>query len=95
MEPQPDETDKQLQAFMLSNDPDVLYLWQAMKEPDWPQFKAAMQHEIDKHQKKWKLGNCAEKHDTQAPTSITSSLVYEAQTAHHCQRGVQMESTPE
>jgi hypothetical protein len=36
---------------MFSNDPDVLYLWQAMKEPDWPQFKAAMQHEINKHQK--------------------------------------------
>jgi hypothetical protein len=34
MEPRPDETDKQLQAFMLSNDPDVLYLWQAMKELD-------------------------------------------------------------
>jgi hypothetical protein len=51
MEPQPDETDKQLQAFMLSNDPDVFYLWQAMKEPDWPQFKAAMQHEIEEHQK--------------------------------------------
>jgi len=51
MEPQPDKTDKQLQAFMLSNDPDVLYLWQAMKEPDWPQFKASMQHEIDEHQK--------------------------------------------
>jgi len=51
MEPQPNETDKQLQAFMLSNDPGVLYLWQAMKEPDWPQFKATMQHEIDEHQK--------------------------------------------
>jgi hypothetical protein len=25
---------------MISSNPDVLYLWQAMKEPDWPQFKA-------------------------------------------------------
>jgi len=49
-EPQPDITDQQLQAFMISSDPDVLYLWQAMKEPDWPQFKAAMQHEIEDHQ---------------------------------------------
>jgi hypothetical protein len=35
---------------MISSDPDVLYLWQAMKEPDWPQFKAAMQHKIENHQ---------------------------------------------
>jgi hypothetical protein len=49
-EPQPDITDQQLQAFMISSDPYVLYLWQAMKEPDWPQFKAAMQHKIEDHQ---------------------------------------------
>jgi len=50
-EPTPDLIEDQLQAYMLSNDPDVLYLWQAMKEPDWLQFQAAMQHEIDEHEK--------------------------------------------
>ncbi len=33
------------------SDPDTMYLWQAMKEPDWPQFKKAMQEEIDAHTK--------------------------------------------
>jgi hypothetical protein len=43
VEPQPDIVDKQLSALIASTDPDVMYLWQAMKEPDWLQFKAAMQ----------------------------------------------------
>jgi len=50
MEPQPDAIDQQLKAFMVSSIPDVLYLWQAMKEPDWPQVKAAMQCKIEEHQ---------------------------------------------
>jgi hypothetical protein len=39
------------------SDPDTMYLWQAMKEPDWPQFKEAMQQEIDAHTKlgHWKI----------------------------------------
>jgi len=49
VEPTPDLIDKQLQAYMLTNDPDILYLWQAMREPDWPQFQTAMQHEIEEH----------------------------------------------
>jgi hypothetical protein len=32
-------------------DPDTLYLWQARKEPDFPQFMEAMQQEIDAHTK--------------------------------------------
>jgi hypothetical protein len=50
MEPQPDVIDKQLNALITSTDPDVIYLWQAMKEPDWFQFKAAMQREIKEHE---------------------------------------------
>jgi hypothetical protein len=49
LEPEPDPVDRQLQAFITSSDPDVMYLWQAMREPDWPQFQAAMQHEIEDH----------------------------------------------
>jgi hypothetical protein len=39
------------------SDPDTMYLWQAMREPDWPQFKKAMQDEIDTHTKMghWKI----------------------------------------
>jgi hypothetical protein len=39
------------------SDPDTMYLWQAMKQPDWPQFKQAMQHEIDDHTSRghWKI----------------------------------------
>jgi len=50
-EPTPDTIEEQLHACTLSNDPDVLHLWQAMKEPDWLQFQAAMQREIDEHEK--------------------------------------------
>jgi hypothetical protein len=32
-------------------DPDMLYLWQARKEPDFPRFMEAMQKEIDDHTK--------------------------------------------
>ncbi len=39
------------------SDPNTMYLWQAMKQPDWPQFKQAMQHEINDHTSRghWKL----------------------------------------
>jgi hypothetical protein len=35
--------------MVASSDPDVMYLWQAKKQMDWPQFKAAMQKEIEDH----------------------------------------------
>jgi hypothetical protein len=36
MEPSPDSGPVELRAMLASSDPDVMYLWQAMKEPDWP-----------------------------------------------------------
>jgi len=36
-----------LQAFKATADPDTLYLHEAMREQDWPEFQAAMQLEID------------------------------------------------
>jgi hypothetical protein len=40
-----------------TSDPDTMYLWQAQKEEDFPQFQAAMQKEIDDHTSRgnWKL----------------------------------------
>jgi hypothetical protein len=40
-----------------ASDPDTMYLWQAMKQTDWPQFKQAMQDEINDHTSRahWKL----------------------------------------
>jgi hypothetical protein len=40
-----------------TSDPDTMYLWQAQKEEDFPQFQAAMQKEIDDHtsRENWKL----------------------------------------
>jgi hypothetical protein len=37
--------------------PDTMYLWQAMKQPDWAQFKHAMQEEVNAHTVNghWKL----------------------------------------
>jgi hypothetical protein len=39
------------------SDPDTIYLWQAMKQPDWAQFKQAMQEEVNPHTVNghWKL----------------------------------------
>jgi len=39
------------------HDPDTMYLWEARKEADYPQFLEAMQKEIDDHTKRehWKL----------------------------------------
>ena len=39
------------------SDPDTMYLWQAMKQPDWPHFRRAMQDEINDHTSRghWKL----------------------------------------
>ncbi len=38
-----------LQAFKMISDPDTMYLWQAMREPDHEQFKATMEEEILNH----------------------------------------------
>ena len=38
-------------AFVASTNPDVMYIDQAMKEPDKPQFEAAMIKEVDTHTK--------------------------------------------
>jgi aspartate/glutamate racemase len=61
MEPQPDIIDQQLKAFITSSDPDIMHLWQAMKELDWPQFKAAIKHEIEEHQNNghWEIVLCS------------------------------------
>jgi len=39
------------------SDPDTMYLWQAMKQADWPRFRSAMQKEIDDHTSRghWKI----------------------------------------
>jgi hypothetical protein len=39
------------------SDPDTMYLWQAMKQSDWSQFRSAMQREIDDHMSRghWKI----------------------------------------
>jgi hypothetical protein len=39
------------------SDPDTMYLWQAMKQLDWAQFKQAMQEEVNAHTVNghWKL----------------------------------------
>ncbi len=39
------------------SDPDTMYLWQAMRQADWPQFRSAMQKEIDDHMSRghWKI----------------------------------------
>jgi hypothetical protein len=44
-------------AMKSTSDPDTMYLWQAQKEEDFPQFQAAMQKEIDDHTSRgnWKL----------------------------------------
>jgi hypothetical protein len=56
-EAQSDIVDQQLQAFMISSDPDVLYLRQAMKEPYWSQFKAAIKdHQNNAH---WEIVLCS------------------------------------
>jgi hypothetical protein len=49
-------------------DPDTMYLWQARKEKDFPEFLKAMQKEIDDHTtgKHWKLV-----HKSELPTGAT------------------------
>ncbi len=44
-------------AMKATSDPDTLYLWEAMKEPDFEKFQEAMQKEIDIHTERgnWKL----------------------------------------
>jgi hypothetical protein len=44
-------------AMKSIHDPDTMYLWEAKKEKDYPQFLEAMQKEIDDHTKRehWKL----------------------------------------
>ena len=39
------------------SDPDTLYLWQAMRQADWPRFRSAMRKEIDDHTSRghWKI----------------------------------------
>jgi len=43
------------------SDPDTMYLWQAMKQPDWMQFKQAMQDEVNAHtiNGHWTLVKCS------------------------------------
>lgn len=44
-------------AFAASADPDTMYLYEARRQPDWPQFQLAMQEEVRAHedQRHWKL----------------------------------------
>jgi hypothetical protein len=50
LKPQTDETEAKLSAMLASSYPDGMYLWQAMKEPDWPPFKTAVQKETQDHE---------------------------------------------
>ena len=34
-------------AYKATSDPDTMYHHQAMKQPDWPQFRQAMRQEMD------------------------------------------------
>ncbi len=49
--------DDPILAMKATSDPDTLYLWEAMKEPDFNKFQEAMQKEIDGHTERgnWKL----------------------------------------
>ncbi len=55
----PATQDHPLLAFKAvhQSDPDTMYLWQAMKQPDWMHFKQAMQDEVNAHtiNGHWKL----------------------------------------
>ena len=44
-------------AFSASSDPDTMYLHEARRQPDWPQFQLAMKEEVQAHEsrKHWKL----------------------------------------
>ena len=44
-------------AFSASTDPDTMYLHEARRQKDWPQFQIAMQTEVRAHEnrKHWKL----------------------------------------
>ena len=44
-------------AFAASADPDTMYLHQAKKEPDWLNFRSAMQREVSSHENNdhWEL----------------------------------------
>ena len=44
-------------AFSASSDPDTMYLQEAMRQPDWPQFQQAMRDEVMAHENRrhWKL----------------------------------------
>ncbi|KAI2494579.1 hypothetical protein MHU86_19949 [Fragilaria crotonensis] len=44
-------------AFSASSDPDTMYLHEAMRQPDWPQFQQAMRDEVMAHENRrhWKL----------------------------------------
>jgi len=55
----PASNDNPLLAYkaVRQSDPDTMYLWQAMKQADWAQFRSAMQKEIDDHTNRghWKI----------------------------------------
>ncbi|KAI2513027.1 hypothetical protein MHU86_1318 [Fragilaria crotonensis] len=44
-------------AFSASSDPDTMYLHEARRQPDWPQFQMAMREEVLAHEscRHWKL----------------------------------------
>ena len=44
-----EEQPQKVQAMKAIHDPDTLYLWEAMKEPDADKFLEAMQQEVDDH----------------------------------------------
>ena len=52
-----EEQPQEVQAMKAIHDPDTLYLWEAMKEPDADKFLEAMQQEVDDHtnRKHWEL----------------------------------------
>jgi hypothetical protein len=49
--------DLHLKRHVRQSDPDTMYLWQAMRQADWAQFKQVMQEEINAHttNEHWKL----------------------------------------
>ncbi len=53
----PEDISHLITAMKSTSDPDTMYLWEAKKEPDFPQFQIAMQKELDDHtiRGNWKL----------------------------------------
>ena len=66
-----------LYAYKASTDPDTLYLHEAMKAEDLPNFRAAIQKEIDDRMEGKLCGRCAGKEiSNPVPSKVQSTSKY-------------------